>query len=180
MRRDADSRHSTKPGVVRLVGTHRHSLPGAATSASICAADITFGRTVEVLACVDHQTMAVVRQHGPGNSAAGAALLFAVQPPRSGSLVDRALMGCCAAHRACQSSGRTPIVGSILRRMLLWLAQAWMSVPSTLKCSPDSSPRLSAISSGVEQLGDGVVLDGADRGSLLKTEWFHTLSRWPG
>ena len=60
--------------------------------------------------------------------------------------------------------------------MLLWLAQAWVRLPSTLKRSPDSSPRLSAIATVA--LNNSVTASSSMRWSrfLLNTQWFRTVS----
>ena len=54
----------------------------------------------------------------------------------SSSVVERCVSLLRGSPR--QSSGGRSSSEPSLRRTLLWLAQAWMSVPSTLKCSPES------------------------------------------
>ena len=60
--------------------------------------------------------------------------------------------------------------------MLLWLAQAWISVPSTLKCSSDRSPRCSAISTVALKMSVAASCSIRRSRFLLKTEWFQTVS----
>jgi len=63
-----------------------------------------------------------------------------------------------------------------LRRMLLWLAQALISVPSTLKCSPDSSPRCSAMFTVALKSSVTASCSMSRSRFLLNTEWVHTAS----
>jgi hypothetical protein len=75
-----------------------------------------------------------------------------------------------------QSSGGWPSSVPSSPRRLSWLAQAWMSMPSALKCSPDSSPRCSAICTVALNSSVTTSCSMSRSRFLLKTECFHTVS----